>query len=364
MTENLFIHVRAMRAATIGQDNRAQRSIIDHMNIIDALKARPRPGGALAREHTLDLAAHVERHCDFLERGKEKLMKNVNKAARRPPPTTRWSRRPGRRRRLRRPSGRQGAEERGRRHDLHAVRRPHHRHLRRLRRRGHPHHRRAPRAGRGARGRRLCAPDRQARLRRHHGGPGLHQCRDRHRHRASARKARCCISAGRARWSQWQMGGLQDLPHVDMMRPITKFASTRDVDRARRRHGGDGGARVLRRRLRTRRTWRSRATYWTARSTSARAVMPQPGQYRASTQVDRRSARHREPRRYAGERGAAGDPVRPAGVGRARPRGGGRAAARAGYPRLLQRRQPRLAAAGRSAPFRPHAQSRLSPRPT
>ncbi len=39
-----------------------------------------------------------------------------------------------RQRAIRRPSGRQGAEGRGRRHDLHPVRRPYHRHLRRLHR--------------------------------------------------------------------------------------------------------------------------------------------------------------------------------------------------------------------------------------
>jgi acetolactate synthase I/II/III large subunit len=31
---------------------------------------------------------------------------------------------------------------------------------------------------------------------------------------------------GQSSLGQWKMGGLQDLPHVDMMRPITKFAST------------------------------------------------------------------------------------------------------------------------------------------
>ncbi len=68
MTENLFMHVRAIRQATIGQNHRAQRSIIDHMNIIEALERRDTDrAGALTRQHTLDLAAHVERHCDFLE---------------------------------------------------------------------------------------------------------------------------------------------------------------------------------------------------------------------------------------------------------------------------------------------------------
>src|SRR6202041_3610615 len=31
---------------------------------------------------------------------------------------------------------------------------------------------------------------------------------------------------GQSALSQWRMGGLQDLPHVDIMKPITKFAST------------------------------------------------------------------------------------------------------------------------------------------
>lgn len=68
MTENLFIHVRAIRQATIGQDNRWQRSIIDHMKIIEALEQRDTERAeALTRRHTLDLAAHVERNCDFLD---------------------------------------------------------------------------------------------------------------------------------------------------------------------------------------------------------------------------------------------------------------------------------------------------------
>ncbi len=67
MTENLLIHVRAIRQVTIRQDNRAARSIIDHMNIIEALERRDTElAERLDRQHTLDLAAHVEKHCDFL----------------------------------------------------------------------------------------------------------------------------------------------------------------------------------------------------------------------------------------------------------------------------------------------------------
>ncbi|HWB49954.1 MAG TPA: GntR family transcriptional regulator [Stellaceae bacterium] len=68
MTENLFIHMRAIRKVTIAQDNRAARSIVDHMAIIEALERRDAEAAArLARDHTLGLAAHVERHGDFLD---------------------------------------------------------------------------------------------------------------------------------------------------------------------------------------------------------------------------------------------------------------------------------------------------------
>ncbi|HLJ62845.1 MAG TPA: GntR family transcriptional regulator [Stellaceae bacterium] len=67
MTENLFIHVRAIRQMTIGQGDRATRSIIDHMRIIEALERRDTEAAEkFARQHTLDLAAHVEKHCNFL----------------------------------------------------------------------------------------------------------------------------------------------------------------------------------------------------------------------------------------------------------------------------------------------------------
>jgi DNA-binding GntR family transcriptional regulator len=67
-TKNLFIHVRAIRKATITQDNRAARSIVDHLKIVEALERRETElAERLTREHTLDLATHVEHHCDFLD---------------------------------------------------------------------------------------------------------------------------------------------------------------------------------------------------------------------------------------------------------------------------------------------------------
>ncbi len=69
LTENLFIHMRAVRAVTMAQDNRAQRSIVDHRNIIGALERRDADlAERLVREHTMGLAAHVEQHGDFLDR--------------------------------------------------------------------------------------------------------------------------------------------------------------------------------------------------------------------------------------------------------------------------------------------------------
>ncbi|WP_247887461.1 GntR family transcriptional regulator [Azospirillum sp. SYSU D00513] len=66
-TDALFIHLRAIRRLTIGQGGRAERSIIDHRNIIRALEARDgNLAERLVREHTLGLAAHVEAHGDFL----------------------------------------------------------------------------------------------------------------------------------------------------------------------------------------------------------------------------------------------------------------------------------------------------------
>ena len=68
MTENMFIHMRAIRKITIHQDDRAACSIVDHMRIIGALEGRdPELAEQLAREHTLGLAAHVEQHGDFLD---------------------------------------------------------------------------------------------------------------------------------------------------------------------------------------------------------------------------------------------------------------------------------------------------------
>jgi len=66
-TRNLLMHVRAIRRATITQNDRAARSIVDHLKIIEALEKRDTElAERLTRQHTLDLAEHVDRFCDFL----------------------------------------------------------------------------------------------------------------------------------------------------------------------------------------------------------------------------------------------------------------------------------------------------------
>ncbi len=68
MADNLFIHMRSIRARTIAEGDRANRSIIDHMHIIEALENRDADLAArLVREHSLNLAAHIKKHVNYLK---------------------------------------------------------------------------------------------------------------------------------------------------------------------------------------------------------------------------------------------------------------------------------------------------------
>jgi acetolactate synthase I/II/III large subunit len=87
---------------------------------------------------------------------------------------------------------------------------------------------------------------------------------------------------GQSALSQWRMGGLQDLPHVDMMKPITKFASTvmsteRVADMvsmaARECFAGAYGPSYL----------EIPRDVLDREVDISRAVLPKPGHYRAST---------------------------------------------------------------------------------
>jgi DNA-binding GntR family transcriptional regulator len=68
LAENLFTHMRMIRGKTIGEDDRADRSIHDHMNIIRAIEARDTERAEdLVRQHALGLADHVAKHVDYLD---------------------------------------------------------------------------------------------------------------------------------------------------------------------------------------------------------------------------------------------------------------------------------------------------------
>jgi DNA-binding GntR family transcriptional regulator len=68
LADNLFTHMRMIRRKTIGDGDRADRSIRDHMNIIEALEARETARAEeLVRDHALGHADHVMRHADYLD---------------------------------------------------------------------------------------------------------------------------------------------------------------------------------------------------------------------------------------------------------------------------------------------------------
>jgi len=63
MADTLMIHVRSIRHRTIAEDHRFERSMVDHMHIIEALESRNGElAEALVRDHALGLAAHVAAH--------------------------------------------------------------------------------------------------------------------------------------------------------------------------------------------------------------------------------------------------------------------------------------------------------------
>jgi DNA-binding GntR family transcriptional regulator len=68
LAENLFTHMRMIRRKTIVEQDRADRSIRDHMHIIEALEARDtRKAEELVRDHALGLADHVKQYADYLD---------------------------------------------------------------------------------------------------------------------------------------------------------------------------------------------------------------------------------------------------------------------------------------------------------
>jgi DNA-binding GntR family transcriptional regulator len=68
LAENLFTHMRMIRRKTIVERDRVDRSIRDHMNIIEALEARDTARAeTLVRDHALGLAEHVAQYADYLD---------------------------------------------------------------------------------------------------------------------------------------------------------------------------------------------------------------------------------------------------------------------------------------------------------
>jgi DNA-binding GntR family transcriptional regulator len=68
LAANLFLHMRMIRRTTIGEKDRADRSIRDHMTIIEALEARQTDRAEdLVRDHALGLAEHIAKFADYLD---------------------------------------------------------------------------------------------------------------------------------------------------------------------------------------------------------------------------------------------------------------------------------------------------------
>lgn len=68
LAENLFTHMRMIRRKTIVEKNRADRSIHDHLNIIEAIESRDTARAeSLVRQHALGLADHVAKNADYLD---------------------------------------------------------------------------------------------------------------------------------------------------------------------------------------------------------------------------------------------------------------------------------------------------------
>jgi len=71
--EDLFIHMYAVRRRAMGEDNRASRSVADHMEIIEALEARDAElASRLVRGHTMRLHDHIHERWTRLDKLEDK----------------------------------------------------------------------------------------------------------------------------------------------------------------------------------------------------------------------------------------------------------------------------------------------------
>ena len=68
MADQLFFHMRAIRASTIKDRDRVAKSVMDHSRIIEAIEERDAyHAEQLVRDHALELAKHIERYVDHLD---------------------------------------------------------------------------------------------------------------------------------------------------------------------------------------------------------------------------------------------------------------------------------------------------------
>lgn len=68
VADGLFQHMYAVRKRAMGESDRAKRSVVDHMHIIEALESRDADlAGTLVREHTMRLHDHVRKTWTRLE---------------------------------------------------------------------------------------------------------------------------------------------------------------------------------------------------------------------------------------------------------------------------------------------------------
>ena len=67
IADGLFLHMRAVRARAMTEGDRPNRSVEDHMAIIEAIEARDADAaGRLVREHTMRLHDHIRQRWTFL----------------------------------------------------------------------------------------------------------------------------------------------------------------------------------------------------------------------------------------------------------------------------------------------------------
>ena len=67
LAAGLFTHLKAVRRKALTDTTRADRSVVDHMNIIEAIEARDADlAGTLVREHTLRLHEYVRRTWKYI----------------------------------------------------------------------------------------------------------------------------------------------------------------------------------------------------------------------------------------------------------------------------------------------------------